>query len=70
MTSLRIFCLLYQNCHGYVTSGFNMTIDPNKNYTVTSRPTLVFQGINSKLVEQFKLIAGHLTTKVSDGIKI
>ncbi|XP_025087515.1 xanthine dehydrogenase-like [Pomacea canaliculata] len=38
-----------QNCHGYVTSGFNMTIDPNKNYTVTSRPTLVFQGINSKL---------------------
>ncbi|XP_076471897.1 xanthine dehydrogenase-like [Babylonia areolata] len=36
-----------QNCHGYVTAGFNFKINASSNYTVLTTPTIVYQGINS-----------------------
>ncbi|KAK7099077.1 hypothetical protein V1264_003269 [Littorina saxatilis] len=38
-----------QNSHGYVTAGFNFKLDATKNYTVTTIPRIVFQGITSTL---------------------
>ncbi|KAK7486654.1 hypothetical protein BaRGS_00022055, partial [Batillaria attramentaria] len=38
-----------QNAHGYVTAGFNFKLDSSKNYTVMQQPSIVYQGIDSKL---------------------
>lgn len=43
-----------QSSHGYVTAGFNFKIDATQNYTVTEQPTIVYQGIDSKLTHAEK----------------
>ncbi|XP_048242207.1 xanthine dehydrogenase-like [Haliotis rufescens] len=40
----------HQNAHAYVTAGFRMQLDRNNNFTVKTKPSLVYGGINKTLV--------------------
>ncbi|XP_048242204.1 xanthine dehydrogenase-like isoform X1 [Haliotis rufescens] len=39
-----------QNAHAYVSAGFRMQLDRSNNFTVKSKPSLVYGGINKTLV--------------------
>ncbi|BFZ04907.1 hypothetical protein BsWGS_07946 [Bradybaena similaris] len=55
-----------QLCHAHVTSGFNFQVDPNHNYLVKTRPTIVIQGINGQLVHAVKTENFLLGRKLGD----
>ncbi|XP_046360648.2 indole-3-acetaldehyde oxidase-like isoform X2 [Haliotis rufescens] len=40
----------HQNAHAYVTAGFRMQLDRNNNFTVKTKPSLVYGGISKTLV--------------------
>ncbi|XP_071104762.1 uncharacterized protein [Haliotis cracherodii] len=40
----------HQNAHAYVTAGFRLQLDRNNNFTVKTKPSLVYGGINKTLV--------------------
>ncbi|XP_046559775.1 indole-3-acetaldehyde oxidase-like [Haliotis rubra] len=40
----------HQNAHAYVNAGFRMQLDRSNNYTVKTKPSLVYGGINKTLV--------------------
>ncbi|XP_046360643.2 xanthine dehydrogenase-like [Haliotis rufescens] len=40
----------HQNAHAYVTAGFRLQLDSSNNFTVKTKPSLVYGGINKTLV--------------------
>ncbi|XP_067656034.1 uncharacterized protein [Haliotis asinina] len=40
----------HQNAHAYVTAGFRMQLDRSNNFTVKTKPSVVYGGINKTLV--------------------
>ncbi|XP_067656035.1 uncharacterized protein [Haliotis asinina] len=44
----------HQNAHAYVTAGFRLQLDRNNNFTVKTKPSLVYGGINKTLVHASK----------------